>query len=149
MSDAKTDITTLPHLAEAFEMLRQLDELELIDWERGCQLIGTDSIEMRWKGTKWGAGVTLRDPPKHREPTAPTTKEKRLRATEVYELTGLDEGPCWHAISGVVVTLCGKGKTAEAAVQLESSREADEPIQGPLPETVVREILDAEGGGAR
>ena len=78
-----------------------------------------------------------------------TAKEKLLRATEVYELTGHDSGPCWHVISGVIVTLCGKDKTADAAVQLEMSRKEGKPVLGPLPETVVREILEAEGGGNR
>ena len=129
---------------DAYGGLSEFDTHGLIDWSQDSSASEED-VRFAWKGMIWPkAWIVLRDAPERTEPRVPSERDKRLKATQLYELLGMEPGPCWYLIGGASQTLCGSDVVARALDQLELSRQLGETQPGPLLRARVREMLARE-----
>ncbi|MBC8450632.1 hypothetical protein H8D73_00280 [bacterium] len=130
--------------AEAFAALREIDELEMIDWD-GEVWQSHDTIVVTWKGLRGQEEILLLDPGPEK-PEVLTEKQKRRLATRLYELLGQAGAPCWYVITcGGTTIAVGETDVARMRAHLEEVLSTGVATDGALSRRGAREILEWEG----
>jgi hypothetical protein len=124
--------------------LRRADRHSIVDWQRGAAVIG-NCMSLFWAGWPGPEEIQLDGEPGVVRPQIPSERTKLLYATELYELVGIEAGPCWHVIAyGGDYTFCGEDAVRKVREQLEQARAGRSVERAPLVPWVVDDILKNE-----